>query len=458
MRTHYSRQVTPEMAGEKVTLCGWAHESRDMGKIKFLVLRDREGFIQILLKKGETKEDMLTAIDGLSRESVVRVTGIVKASKMAPGGVEVLPESVEVISKSHSPLPLDVTGKVPADLDTRLNMRFMDLRKPEIAAIFRIKDKILTAGREYFENKGFIEIHSPKIIASASEGGTELFPIAYFDKEAFLAQSPQLYKQMMMATGFDSVYEVTNYFRAEEHDTFRHLNEVTAFDSERAFINDENEIMKTVQGLVNAMVSCASKCGNEIDVVNKYYARAKIEGAAGMVKKLEIKVPGGDIKKIPYDEALDLLSAEGKEIPWGEDLDTESEKLLGKIVKEKFNEEIYFITKYPLKVKPFYTMPGEGLEDECSEKSYARAFDLEYKGVEVVSGGQRIHDYDLLIRRMNSKNLNPENFKSYLTAFQYGMPPHGGFGLGIDRVLMQMFEVNIREVVLFPRDRHRLTP
>ena len=162
MRTHYSRQVTPEMAGEKVTLCGWAHESRDMGKIKFLVLRDREGFIQILLKKGETKEDMLTAIDGLSRESVVRVTGIVKASKMAPGGVEVLPESVEVISKSHSPLPLDVTGKVPADLDTRLNMRFMDLRKPEIAAIFRIKDKILTAGREYLKTKDLLKYTARK--------------------------------------------------------------------------------------------------------------------------------------------------------------------------------------------------------------------------------------------------------------------------------------------------------
>ena len=460
MRTHYSKQVTPDLAGEKVTLCGWAHESRDMGKIKFLILRDREGVIQVLGKKGETKEEMLSAIDSISRESVVKVTGIVKASKMAPGGVEVLPESIEVISEALSPLPLDVTGKVPADLDTRLNMRFMDIRKPEITAIFRIKDKILTAGRKYFEEQDdeFIEIHSPKIIASASEGGTELFPVAYFDKEAFLAQSPQLYKQMMMATGFDRVYEVTNYFRAEEHDTFRHLNEVTAFDSEQAFINDENDVMQTVEGLARAMLTCAAGCENEIEIINNYYRRRKIKDKNGQTKKLEINAPEKNFRKITYDEALDLLSMEGKELPWGEDLDTESEKILGKIIKEKFKDDIYFITKYPLKIKPFYTMPGKGLEDECADDSYSRAFDLEYRGVEVVSGSQRIHDYNLLSRRLEYHNLNPENFKSYLNSFRYGMPPHGGFGLGIDRILMQMFEVNVREVVLFPRDRHRLTP
>jgi len=462
MRTHYSKHVTPEMAGEKVTLCGWAHESRDMGKINFLILRDREGFIQVLGKKGETHEEMLSAISSISRESVVKVTGIVKASKMAPGGVEILPESIEVISKAESPLPLDVTGKVPAELDTRLNSRFMDLRKPEISAIFRIKDKILTAGREYFENKSnnneFIEIHSPKIIASASEGGTELFPIAYFDKEAFLAQSPQLYKQMMMATGFDRVYEVTNYFRAEEHDTFRHLNEVTAFDSEQAFINDENEVMATVQGVVSAMLNCASKCEDELGIVNDYYKKRKIKDISGQIKELVVNPVTGNFRKITYDDALDMLAMNDKKLVWGEDLDTESEKLLGKIVKEKFKEELYFITKYPLKIKPFYTMPGEGLDDECGENSYSRAFDLEYKGVEVSSGGQRIHDYELLVKRLKYHNLDPANFDSYLNAFKYGMPPHGGFGLGIDRVLMQLFEVNVREVVLFPRDRHRLTP
>lgn len=460
MRTHYSRQVTPEMADKKVTLCGWVHEKRSMGKIKFLILRDREGFIQVLGKKGETKEEMLSVIDSMAKESVVKVTGTVKDSKMAPGGVEILPELIEIISESLSPLPLDVTGKVPADMDTRLNTRFMDLRKPEITAIFRIKDKILTAGREYFEKQDneFIEIHSPKIIASASEGGTELFPIAYFDKEAFLAQSPQLYKQMMMATGFDRVYEVTNYFRAEEHDTFRHLNEVTAFDSEQAFINDENDVMATVEGLANAMITCASECENEIEIINRYYKRTKIKDKTGQPKKLEIDAPKGNFRKITYDEALDLLAMNDKELPWGEDLDTESEKVLGKIVKEKFKDDIYFITKYPLKIKPFYTMPEKALDDECSENSYSRAFDLEYKGVEVVSGGQRIHDYDLLNRRLEYHNLSPVNFKSYLNAFRYGMPPHGGFGLGIDRILMQMFEVNVREVVLFPRDRHRLTP
>jgi len=236
------------------------------------------------------------------------------------------------------------------------------------------------------------------------------------------------------------------------------LNEVTAFDSEQAFINDENDVMQTVEGLAKSILTCAAGCENEIEIINNYYRRRKIKDKNGQTKKLEINPPEGNFRKITYDEALDLLSMEGKELPWGEDLDTESEKILGKIIKEKFKDDIYFITKYPLKIKPFYTMPGKALDDECADDSYSRAFDLEYRGVEVVSGSQRIHDYNLLSRRLEYHNLNPENFKSYLNSFRYGMPPHGGFGLGIDRILMQMFEVNVREVVLFPRDRHRLTP
>jgi len=451
MRTQYSNEITAELEGKEVVLSGWAHEIRDLGKLKFLILRDQEGFIQVCAKEGSSPHEVLAAIKAISKESVVRVKGKVKVSPQAPGGAEIVPDSINIISKSLSPLPLDVTGKVPADLDTRLNNRFMDLRKPEIASIFKIRDQILSAGRESFENEGFIELHTPKIIASASEGGTELFPISYFDKEAFLAQSPQLYKQMMMATGFDKVYEVTYYFRAEEHDTIRHLNEVTAFDSEISFIKDEEDVIGRVERLVRDIIKRASECETELKILNDYHSKSKKE-------EIKIPVPEIPFRRIPYDKALDLLAGEGKKVEWGEDLDTESEKMLGRIVKEKFGNEFYFLTKYPLGIKPFYTMPALGLDDPCGPDSLSRAFDLDYKGVEVCSGSQRIHDYDLLFERLKYWNLNPDNFNFYLNAFRYGMPPHGGFGLGVDRIMMQLIESNIREVVLFPRDRHRLTP
>lgn len=431
MRSHYSNEINQKLEGKEVVLCGWVHEIRDLGKLKFLILRDRGGFIQITAKKDFCKEDVLKTINEISKESVIEVRGKVKDSKQAPNGVEIVPDIINIISKSHSPLPLDVTKKVDADLDTRLNNRFMDLRKREVAAIFKLRDKILTAGREFLEKNNFIEIHTPKIIASASEGGTELFPISYFDKEAYLAQSPQLYKQMMMASGFDRVYETTFYFRAEEHDTRRHLNEVTALDAEMAFIRDEEDVMKILEGLVLTMIKSASNCGEELRILKK-----------------DIEVPK-DVKRIDYDKTLEILKEHGKNVLWGEDLDTEAEKLLGEIMREEFNSELYFIKNYPLKIKPFYTMP---------DGEYSRSFDLDYKGVEIASGGQRIHEYGLLIERLKHFKLSPENFRFYLNSFKYGMPPHGGFGLGIDRMMMQLLDLGIREVVLFPRDRHRLTP
>jgi len=316
MRSHYSGEIVPELNGKSVTVSGWVHEIRDLGKLKFLILRDREGFIQVTAKEGITRSDVLSDIDQLSKESIVEIDGRVKRNEKAPNGVEINPDRIALISRSDSPLPLDVTQKVSSDLDTRLNNRFMDIRKPEISAIFKLRGKILGAGREFLKENGFIEIHTPKIIASASEGGTELFPISYFDREAFLAQSPQLYKQMMMATGLDRVYEITTYFRAEEHDTRRHLN---------------------------------------------------------VPRKIE---------RIEYDDALKLLEEHGKKLPWGEDLDTESEKLLGRVMREEFGSDLYFVIHFPLSIKPFYTMPrGE---------RYSRSFDLGYKGVEIASGGQSL--------------------------------------------------------------------
>ncbi|ODS42427.1 MAG: aspartate--tRNA(Asn) ligase [Candidatus Altiarchaeales archaeon IMC4] len=431
MRTHYTNQITPADAGKDVVVCGWVHEVRDMGKLMFVLLRDRSGIIQITAKSGVTAEPVMAALHGIPKESVLRVSGSVLACKPAPGGVEVSPKSVEVLSVSKSPLPMDVTGKVKAEIDTRLDNRFMDLRKPEVAAIFKLRSRIVSAGIKYLENSGFIEVHTPKIIASASEGGTELFPIAYFDKEAFLAQSPQLYKQTMMSAGFDRVYEIARYFRAEEHDTVRHLNEIMAFDIEMSFIKDEADIMDVLEGLSLAVIKSAAE-SEEIKFLKK-----------------EIEVPK-KVDRLRYDDVLDMIAGQGKKIEWGHDIDTEGEKVLGRIMAKE-GKDIYFITKYPLNIKPFYTMPD-------TNKKYARAFDLEHTGDEISSGGQRIHDHAFLVKRLKHWNLKPENFEFYLKAFEYGMPPHGGFGLGIERILMKILNTQIREVVLFPRDRYRLTP
>lgn len=434
MRSHYSNQVTPDLDGEDLEIAGWVHEIRDLGKLKFLILRDREGLLQVVVKEGDCPDEVISLVDELSKESVIRVRGKVTENEKAPGNVELKPTEAEVLSKADSPLPLDVTQKVDADMDTRLNNRFMDLRKEDVSAIFKIRSKAINAGRRYLEEKDFIEITSPKIIASSSEGGTDLFPISYFDKEAFLAQSPQLYKQMMMATGLDNVFETTTYFRAEQHDTSRHLNEITAIDVETAFIEDEEDVLEVLENLAVSIIQKASECEKQLETLEK-----------------EVSVPELPLKRITYDEALDLLTERDVDLSWGQDLGTEAERELGKEIKEKYGVEMYFITKYPIQIKPFYTMIDE-------REEYSRAFDLGYKGVEISSGSQRIHDYDLLVERIKYHGLSPEDFEYYLKCFQYGMPPHGGFGLGIDRIMMQLLDLAIREVVLFPRDRQRLTP
>ncbi len=431
----YSKEITPAQNGEKVRLAGWVHDIRDLGGLRFLLLRDREGVVQITLPKTYVSKEVFSATEGLQKESVIAVEGQVKAEAKAPNGYEIIPERIEVLNVSAAPLPLDPTGKVDANLDTRLDHRVMDLRKIKIRAIFRIRDVALSDGRRYLKGNGFVEVHTPRIISTSSEGGTELFPIAYFEREAFLAQSPQLYKQMLMATGMDRVFEVATYFRAEEHDTIWHLNEITAIDAEMAFIRDEDDVMDTIERLAVAMINgIREKCAPQLKELG-----------------VEIPEPKMPFPRITYDEAVAILEKEGLKVPAEEDLATESEKKLGEAMKKR-GHELYFVTKYPLRVKPFYTMPDK-------DERRSNSFDLEYKGREIVSGSQRIHQFDLLKKMIKAKGLNPENFGAYLEAFEYGIPPHGGFGLGIERFLMQLLDLaNIREAVLFPRDRKRLTP
>ena len=436
-RTHYSNQITEELNGRKVKVAGWVWEVKDLGGIKFLWIRDREGIVQITAPKKRVKPGIFNLMPKLNAEDVVAVEGIVNFTPKAKLGFEILPETLKVLSRAESPLPLDPTGKVKAELDTRLDNRFMDLRNPEVMAIFKIRSTALRAVRDFFHMNGFIEIHTPKIIATATEGGTELFPMKYFEKNAFLAQSPQLYKQMMMASGLDRVYEIAPIFRAEEHNTTRHLNEAWSIDAEMAFIENEEEVMRFLERLV----------AYTINYVREHNAK-ELEALS-----LNLEEPKLPFPRLSYDGALDILNDLGKEVPWGEDIDTEGERLLGKYMLENENAPLYFLYRYPSEVKPFYIMKYDDKPEIC------RAFDLEYRGVEITSGGQREHRYDILIDQIREKDLSPESFEFYLKTFRYGMPPHGGFGLGAERLIKQMLDLNnIREVILFPRDRKRLTP
>lgn len=426
----FTSEIGEEDFGKKVTLYGWVHEVRDLGGLVFVILRDREGFAQITLPKKKVKQEVFEKAKNVRRESVVKVVGEVKEEKRAPNGFEIIPEEFEVLNEADAPLPLDVTEKVPAELDTRLDHRFLDLRKHRIFAIFKVRSEILNATREYFHERGFIEVNTPKIVSTATEGGTELFPITYFEREAFLNQSPQLYKQTLMAAGFDRVFEIGPIFRAEEHNTVRHLNEATSIDIEVSF-TDHNGVMKYLEELIVYIHErIVENCEKYLRWIN-----------------VEVEVPEKPFERITYDEALEIVSKK-EEIPWGEDFSTPALKILA-----EYMQGYYFITDWPTESKPFYAMPYEDRKEIC------KSFDLMKGWLELASGAQRIHKYDLLVERIKAQGLDPDSFGFYLEAFRYGMPPHAGWGLGVERLLMAMLDLkNIREAVLFPRDRQRLVP
>ena len=430
-RTHYSQELDEEMDTESVTLMGWVHEIRDLGGIIFVLLRDRNGITQITAPSKKISPELLAEIRKFKKESVIAVKGTVQGSPKAPGGVEIIPTEVQVLNESKQPLPLDPTEKVRAEIDTRLDSRYLDLRKHSISAIFKIKSVMLHSVRIYLEENGFMEVNTPKLVGSATEGGTELFPITYFEREAFLGQSPQLYKQMMMATGLDKVYEIAPIFRAEEHDTLRHLNEVISIDAEMAFA-DQEDAMNLLENLVhNAIKEVKENCQAELEDLG-----------------VELEIPELPFPRLEYEEVIDIANSKGVPIRHGEDLSRAAEKALGEAM-----DGYYFITNWPSEIKPFYVQPHE---DE-PEKSYA--FDLMYRDLEISSGATRVHQHDLLVEQIKSKGLNPDSFQRYLAAFEYGMPPHAGWGLGAERFTMCITGMkNIRETVLFPRDRRRLTP
>ncbi|MEM0073871.1 MAG: aspartate--tRNA(Asn) ligase [Thermoplasmatales archaeon] len=413
--------------GESVQIYGWAQNIRILGSIIFIEVRDVSGKVQcVLLKKG--KESLFNEIKTLQRESVVSVKGVVVKSE-AKAGFEVQVENIEVLNRSEAPLPLGVVDKIESDIETRLENRFLDLRRPEILSIFKIQSTISNAIRNYLVSKGFIEIHTPKIVAAATEGGTDLFPVKYFEKNAYLSQSPQLYKEIMMSAGFDRVFEIAPAFRAEEHNTPRHVNEFTSIDIEMSFVDDEIAMDVLEDVIKTSRKSVIETNMRELDILN-------------------VNIPDTDYKfrRIPYSQYIKMAQDAGFNIKEGEDLSTPVLKAVGSRIRE-----FYFITRWPRALKPFYVEPYDD--------QYSRGFDLQFGELEITSGAQRVHSPSVLVDNLKSKGLNPDSFRFYVDAFRYGMPPHAGWAIGLERLTMVFLNLqNIREATLFPRDRTRVTP
>jgi aspartyl-tRNA synthetase len=429
-RTHYSIGVRPELDGQEVTLFGWVQEIRDLGGIRFIILQDREGTVQITVPRKKVSSEVLSKSDALQRRYSIGVKGIVKKTEITPRGVEVIPKEIKIFGTASPQLPIDITGKVPAQLEVRLDARALDLCREENIAIFKIQHTAVEAIRSFLFERGFIEVHTPRIIASATEGGAALFPVDYFERKAFLAQSPQLYKEQLVMS-LEKVFEIGPFFRAEESHTRRHLSEFVSIDIEQAFASAEDVMRLLEQLMQHTCMVVGEKCERELAIL-----------------KHRVDVPEIPFKRLTYDQVLEDLRKEGIEIPWGEDIPTPAFRTLGKI-----HPCFYFITDWPTRSKAFYIKPRDDNPEICE------GFDLMWRWIELSSGGTRIASKELLVKRLREKGLNPESFKYHLQAFDYGMPPHAGWAIGLERLTMMLTgKKNIREVTLYPRDKFRLTP
>ncbi len=426
MKRIYSSEVS-EKEGKEVLLKGWAGAIRDLGNLIFVVLRDSSGEVQLVGKK---ESSCFNELKDLRREDVVEVKGIVIRNEKAPNSVEVQIREIKVLSKAQ-PLPIEFSGKISTDLSKRLDNRFLDLRNSKNKKIFELKSEIANFARTFFNNKRFIEVHTPKIVSLGAEGGSELFPILYYNREGYLTQSPQFYKQMMQAAGFEKVFEIGPTYRAEKSHTIRHLSEFWGIDSEFSFIESYEDVMEAVEDLTcNILDNIKKNCSETIDYFGVDFPKYK--------------------KPFPRTTLKEVFKLIGRK---GTDLSSDEENLIGKKIREKFGSDFVFVTQYPFEARPFYTMKNK------SNKEFTDSFDLIFKGIELVTGGQREHNLNSLEEQAKEKNISLESINFYLDTFKYGMPPHGGFGLGLERFVMQLLNLgNVREAVLFPRDVERLIP
>jgi aspartyl-tRNA synthetase len=421
----FASSIDKNHIGQNLTFVGWLEDFRDMGKIGFISVRDMTGNFQ-----GVLTGELLSSLRQVPRQSVIVVNGTIQDTRAENFQVEVKVEKVELLSRAINPLPIDPTGRVKTSLDKRLDSRALDLRNFKISNIFRTRSYVLHLIRKFLYSKMFVEVNTPKIIGSATEGGANLFGFEYFSKKAFLAQSPQLYKEQLIL-GLERVFEISSYYRAEPSHTVRHLSEFVSVDLEAAFL-EYVDIMDIVQDLV-------------ISTINDLFVQYEKQ-MTYFENKQDIMVD--KIPRITYEKCLEDLKSLGEKIEFGDDLSDPGLKKLGEIYPK-----FYFIIDWPTKLKPFYILEHE------KKSELSKSFDLQYGYLEIVSGGTREHDSERLQNKLLEKGLNPKSFSDHLQTFEWGMPPHSGFGLGFDRFIMILTNsTNIREVVLYPRDTERLSP
>jgi aspartyl/asparaginyl-tRNA synthetase len=403
------------MIGQKARVSGWVHDVRLLGGISFVLIRNRDAIVQVTVPRKAVTPDVMNTVSSLHPEDVVTVTGLVKEAKQARNGFEIIPDSLTVVAPSATPLPLDPRGVTDANLDTRFEWRTLDLRRPESTAVFKVSDALVTGMESYLRENGFIRVFTPSILGGISEGGSEVFKLDFYGKPAFLRQDPQLHRQLAIAGGLGRVYDLGANWRAELSHTPRHMSEHRTIAPEISFLADERDTMRVEEGMiVSGIRNVIKECGPELD---------------GVLEKL------------------------GRKLPEDQDLDRESEKLLTDFVKQEHGSDFFFVNRFPSKVKPFYVMHVD------EEPRYARSVDMVYKGLELSSGGQREHRHEKIVQQIREKGMDEEGLKWFTEPFRFGVPPHGGFSLGIERFVATLLNIpSVKEAALFPRDPERLQP
>ena len=463
LRTHSARRLADEgesLVGSKVTICGWMEVMRGGGKVGFIQLRDGTGRLQAVARREDLGDQILDELSTLARESTLRVTGEValkRARKVREGEpapapeYEVVANEVEVLTQAATPLPVGISDRVHVELDTRLDHRHLDLRRAHVNAMFQLRSLVLRYGRNFLTNGDFLEIQTPKIIAAAAEGGTNLFEMSYFDRPAYLSQSPQLYKQLAVLGGLDRVFEIGPAFRAEQHDTYRHLNEFVSFDIEMGWADAEDSML-VLERMISHIWSALSNdplAQQAVQVINTWRFEQDEEATPVTLEELETPFP-----RISYDDAIEMIQSSGGTIEWGEDISAEMADKIAAL-----HPGFHFITGWPMEMKPFYIHHDISQNPDDRRGVISSGFDLMFGRDEMTSGGQREHRIEMLEENLRTMGLDPADFGFYLDGFRYGAPQHAGWGLGVARLLMVLTKAsNVREVVLFPRDRRRVTP
>jgi len=438
-RTHFTADLNTAHDGKTITVNGWVQDIRLLGKISFLILRDMTGIVQCVAVKGKTDESIFTHIGHLTPESVVSITGTLKKSKEAKSGFEIFITSLTILSKAE-PLPIQVVEKdktITTDLSKRLDHRCIDLRKPENLAIFKIQSHLIHSMQAELNKQGFLQVFTPCLMGVASESGAEAFEVAYYNTKVYLRQDPQLHRQLGIIGGVEKLYDIGPSWRAEKSHTTKHICEHRTIAPEMAFLKDETDSIRLQEHLITAALRhIKTHCKPELELL-----------------EATIKIPEAPFPELRFPDIYAILEKMGKTLKHDEDLDSEADDLLWQHVQKKYKTDFYFFNRFPFAAKPFYVMKVD------DDPAYARSVDLNCKGLELSSGGQREHRYDQLIQNIKEKKMNPKNLEWFTQFFKWGACPHGGFAIGVERLTQAVLNIsNIKETCLFPRDPERSLP